>query len=232
MLALRLKTTDLQALDAELQHFYGDKPDFFDGDSVAVDLSSLPTEQQHADLDFAALAQVLQAHNLCLMAASDGSVEHMAAARQLGLAVGNDIFSRPAAAKRQVANQDPAGAAGAAPMPPGALVLEHPVRSGQQVYARGRDLVVLAQVNAGAEVIADGHIHVYAALRGRAIAGARGWSDARIFAAMMQPQLVSIAGIYQTSDEPLPPHVWQAAAFVSLRSDEAGNKLVFQPLSR
>ncbi len=70
---------------------------------------------------------------------------------------------------------------------PSALVIDRPVRSGQQIYARGRDLVVLAMVNPGAEVIADGHIHVHAPLRGRAIAGARGDTSARIFALDMQP---------------------------------------------
>ena len=92
-----------------------------------------------------------------------------------------------------------------APLPaPGALVIDKPLRSGQQVYARGRDLVVMAMVNPGAEVIADGHIHVYAPLRGKAIAGARGNADARIFALGMAPELISIAGIYRTSEIALP----------------------------
>jgi septum formation inhibitor MinC len=73
------------------------------------------------------------------------------------------------------------------------LVIDRPLRSGQQVYARGGDLVVMAAVNFGAEVIADGHIHVYAPLRGRAIAGARGNTAARIFSTCMEPQLVAIA---------------------------------------
>lgn len=84
------------------------------------------------------------------------------------------------------------------------LVVDRPLRSGQQVYARGADLVVLASVNFGAEVIADGHIHVYAPLRGRAVAGARGDTSARIFCTSMQAQLLSIAGTYRTTDTPLP----------------------------
>jgi septum site-determining protein MinC len=87
---------------------------------------------------------------------------------------------------------------------PGALVIDKPLRSGQQVYARGRDLVVLAMVNPGAEVIADGHIHVYAPLRGKAIAGARGDTEARILTLCLEPELVSIAGVYRTSENPLP----------------------------
>lgn len=108
------------------------------------------------------------------------------------------------------------------------MYVSRPLRSGQQVYARGGDLVMLAAVNDGAEVIADGSIHVYAPLRGRAVAGARGDADARIFATHMQPQLVSIAGTYLTIDADLAPDVKGRPAQVRL---EAG-RLVFEPLGR
>jgi len=114
---------------------------------------------------------------------------------------------------------------------PGALVVDRPLRSGQQVYARGRDLVVMAMVNPGAEVIADGHIHVYAPLRGKAIAGARGNGEARIFALAMDPELISIAGIYRTSDTPLPAAVQGKPAQVRLLSGPEGDKLVIDPIA-
>ncbi len=117
------------------------------------------------------------------------------------------------------------------PEPPqGAMVVDKPLRSGQQVYARGRDLVVMAMVNPGAEIIADGHIHVYAPLRGRAIAGARGDTDARIFALSMSPELISIAGIYRTSETSLPDDVQGKTAQVRLETNESGDHLVIQPL--
>jgi septum site-determining protein MinC len=81
------------------------------------------------------------------------------------------------------------------------MVIDTPVRAGQRVYARGADLVIMAVVNPGAEVIADGSIHVYAPLRGRALAGASGNSEARIFSLSMEAELVSIAGVYRTFDE-------------------------------
>jgi septum site-determining protein MinC len=109
-------------------------------------------------------------------------------------------------------------------------VIDKPLRSGQQVYARGRDLVMLAMVNPGAEVIADGHIHVYAPLRGRAIAGARGNADARIFAFGMEPELISIAGLYRTGETPQLAPVWGKPTQVRLVSDAEGNRLVFDPL--
>ena len=107
------------------------------------------------------------------------------------------------------------------------MVVDRPLRSGQQVYARGRDLVVTAMVNAGAEVIADGHIHVYAPLRGKAIAGARGNTEARIFSTCMEAQLVAIAGIYRTSEVALPADVAGKPAQVWLDDQ----KLVFEPIN-
>jgi septum site-determining protein MinC len=112
-------------------------------------------------------------------------------------------------------------------VPASALVIDRPLRSGQQVYAKGRDLVVLSMVNSGAEVIADGHIHVYAPLRGKAIAGARGDAQARILTLCLEPELVSIAGVYRTSENPLPPALLGKPAQVRLVED----KLVMQPLN-
>ena len=116
----------------------------------------------------------------------------------------------------------PAGPAVAVPT----MIIDRPLRSGQQVYARGGDLVVLAVVNHGAEVIADGSIHVYAPLRGRAVAGARGDTEARIYSTCMEPQLVSIAGTYRTIETALPADVLGKPAQVRLD----GDRLVIEPL--
>lgn len=94
------------------------------------------------------------------------------------------------------------------------VVIERPVRTGQQVYAEQADLIVLGMVSEGAEVIADGHIHIYAPMRGRALAGAAGNRQARIFIQSMQAELVSVAGIYRTFDQTLPPHLNRRAVQV------------------
>jgi septum site-determining protein MinC len=107
------------------------------------------------------------------------------------------------------------------------LVIDKPLRSGQRVYAKGGDLVVLAVVSHGAEVIADGNIHIYAPLRGRALAGAMGDTGARIFATCMEPQLLSIAGIYRTTETELPASVLGKPGQVRLD----GEKLVVLPLN-
>jgi septum site-determining protein MinC len=99
------------------------------------------------------------------------------------------------------------------------MIVDTPVRAGQRIYARGCDLILTAAVNNGAEVIADGSIHVYAALRGRALAGASGNADARIFAASMEPELVSIAGMYRTFDEGFPKDLAQKPVQVKLVGD-------------
>lgn len=109
------------------------------------------------------------------------------------------------------------------------MVIDKPVRSGQQIYARG-DLLVLAAVNPGAEIMADGHIHVYAPLRGKAIAGAAGNRQARIFTQYLEAELVGIAGVYRTSDQAFPKEVWQQASQISLKKSEQGENLLFTPL--
>jgi septum site-determining protein MinC len=109
----------------------------------------------------------------------------------------------------------------------GTLVIDKPLRSGQQVYARGGDVIVTAVVSFGAEIIADGNIHVYAPLRGKAIAGARGNIDARIFSTCLEAQLVAIAGIYRTAEVPLPANVLGKPATIRLD----GKKLVIDPIA-
>ena len=97
-----------------------------------------------------------------------------------------------------------------------AMVIDTPVRAGQRIYARGADLIITASVNNGAEVIADGSIHCYGPLRGRALAGARGDTSARIFSTNFGPELVSIAGVYRTFERGIPQSVGGRSAQVRL----------------
>ena len=100
------------------------------------------------------------------------------------------------------------------------VVVTSPVRTGQQVYAEQADLVVLGMVSEGAEIIADGNIHVYAPMRGRALAGESGDTGARIFLQSMQAELVSIAGIYRVFEQDLPPSLHKKAVQIELQDDE------------
>ena len=230
LVALLLKSTDLAALSRELALRFGDIPDFFDQDALMIDLSPLQSGA-HAggDIDFHSLISLLGSYQLVALAVKGGSDAQMSAALQAGLLPVPDahlVNQRPAELAPQAR---PAPAPGTAPL--GALVIDKPLRSGQQVYARGRDLVVLAMVNAGAEVIADGHIHVYAPLRGKAMAGARGNTDARIFALALEAELLSIAGVYRTSENPLPPGVAGHPAQVRLVAGENGDRLVMSVMT-
>ncbi len=232
LVALLLKSADLTRLSAEFAQRFGDVPDFFDHDPLVVDLFPLQVFEPGAALDVGALCALLRQYRLNPLAVRGGNDEQMA----LALAAG--LTPAPEAAVQRPAPAAPITAAAPLPEPvaqpqpaPGALVIDKPLRSGQQVYARGRDLVVMAMVNPGAEVIADGHIHVYAPLRGKAIAGARGNVDARIFALSMAPELISIAGIYRTSEVALPEAIQGKPAQVRLVPGPDGDKLVIDPLS-
>lgn len=235
LVALLLKSPDLDRLAAELAQRFGDMPDFFDQDPLLIDLAPLQAgEQADSPVDFAALCALLRPYRLQPLAVRGGNEAQTAAALLAGLVLANDAtVQRGSSASPAAAPMAEAPAAApVAPLPaPGALVIDKPLRSGQQVYARGRDLVVMAMVNPGAEVIADGHIHVYAPLRGKAIAGARGNGDARIFALGMDPELISIAGIYRTSETPLPASVLGKVAQVRLVAGPDGEKLVIEPLN-
>ena len=224
LLALLLKSADLIELGRELAVRFGDIPDFFDHDPLVIDLTPLQALGDSA-IDFASLLLLLRPYRVLPVAVKGGSAGQMKAALHAGLAAAPEAAPTPALARRgRTEPEQPVEAA-----PTGALIIDKPLRSGQQVYARGRDLVVMAMVNAGAEVIADGHIHVYAPLRGKAIAGARGNTEARIFSLCLEPELLSIAGVYRTSEVPLPADVLSRPTQVRLVGGAEG-KLVMDAL--
>jgi septum site-determining protein MinC len=211
LIAVVLKTADLEALASELEQHASEMPGLFEHEPVAVDLSRLRDQEQPIDL--AALLALLRRHRMVPLAVRGGSDLQMAAAFAAGLVPapesGRPPRELPPSLERIVEVRLP-------PLPP--LVVDKPLRSGQQVYAEGRDLIMLGLVSHGAEVIADGHVHVYAPLRGRAIAGAKGNAEARIFTTLMQAQLLSFAGVHRTTEE-LPSGVAGRAAMVRLAYD-------------
>ncbi|MFO1244681.1 MAG: septum site-determining protein MinC [Ramlibacter sp.] len=226
LVSLLLKSPALDALAQELAARFGDIPDFFDHEPLVIDLTPLQATQADAAIDFPALLTLLRQYRVQPIAVRGGSPAQMAAALAAGLVAAPDAVPPRAPAQAQPAEAERT----AAPEPAqDALVVDKPLRSGQQVYARGRDLVLLSMVNPGAEVIADGHIHVYAPLRGKAIAGARGNSAARIFTLCLEAELISIAGVYRTSDVPLPADVLGRPTQVRLDGGSSG-KLVMTAL--
>lgn len=236
LVALLLKSNDLSQLSSEWAQRFGDIPDFFDHDPLVIDLA--PLAQDIQAVDFPALIALLRQTRLAPVAVKGGNATLMAQALAAGLTAAPDAVPMMAGAPqvetvvqevvREVVRevQVPATAA----VQPGAMVIDKPLRSGQQVYAKGRDLVVLSMVNPGAEVIADGHIHVYAPLRGKAIAGARGNTEARIFTLCLEAELISIAGVYRTSDNPLPAEVLSRPTQIRLEGGTDDGKLIMEAL--
>lgn len=236
LVALMLKTSDWDLLAGDLEKQYGvagEIPDFFDHDALVIDFSQLAADTPLQDLK--PLLRVLRSCRLVPVAMRGASAAWMQAALALGLveAPVDAPRVRPAAATaatteyvvqevvREVVREIPGQRT---------MVVDKPLRSGQKIYARGADLVVLAMVNQGAEVVADGNIHVYAPLRGKAMAGASGDTNARIFSLCLEPELISIAGVYRTSENPLAPEVRGKAAQVRL-SNDGQDKLLFEALN-
>ncbi len=225
--AFLLRTANLQTLAQAMDARFGATPDLFDGEPVVIDLTHLASLDMA--IDFPGLIALMQRHKLKPVAVRGASIKQAEAAKAAGLVEAPDAGAAPARVEvkeviREVVREVqvpvevrvevPVESASAA-----TLIIDKPLRSGQQVYAKGGDVIITAIVNHGAEVIADGSIHVYAPLRGKAIAGARGNTQARIFATCMEPELLSIAGTYRTTDNPLPASVRGKPAQIRLEGE-------------
>ena len=232
-LALMVKTSNVEQLCQDLVQQYGrtgENPDFFDQDPVVIDVSQWLPDVPVTDLS--TLLAVLKACRLVPVALRTPLEPWLAMADSLGLAraepepVRPNQEQAPAVVLPVAATTAPAPTLAPRPAAVPTMVIDKPLRSGQKVYARGSDLVVLAMVNQGAEVVADGNIHVYAPLRGKAMAGASGNVNARIFSLALEPELISIAGVYRTSENPLPANVHGKAAQVQLSNDGQDRLLI------
>jgi septum site-determining protein MinC len=230
-----LYSADPLAIDAALKQMTGGVADFFEDEFAVIDVTTIAEIAPVIEWD--KLVAVLKKYRLNAVAVRGATGAMGEAIRAHGLSLDDGVSGiKP----REDAEAPPALTAAPAPMPapptvaspppaplaaatavvtPGTMIIDTPVRAGQRVYARGCDLIITATVNNGAEVIADGSIHVYAALNGRALAGASGNAEARIFALSMQPELVSIAGVYRTFDEGFPPTLARQPAQIRLIGD-------------
>ena len=226
---LRIRTLDVDQLVREMRERVERAPKLFGRAAVIVDFGGLARMPDTATAQ--SLIDGLRGAGVLPVALAYGSREIEVLAEQLGLpllakfraqyesgspAPATAAPPRPAAAEPAPAKAAPA--AKAVETKPG-LVQKTPVRSGQQLYAENRDLTVLSTVGAGAEVISDGSIHIYGALRGRALAGARGNADARIFCREFHAELVAVAGHYKVMEE-VPKELRGKAVQIWLDQDE------------
>jgi septum site-determining protein MinC len=205
------------AFEPELAQQVQRSPRFFLNAPVVLDLRA--AAEFTGESEFAEAREILRRHTLTLIGVQNASPAQIEAAAAAGLASFAPNATQPS---RPRAIEPVASAAAAAPasLPAGAKsrLVTQPVRSGTQIYARGTDLVVIAPFSPGAEIMADGNIHVYGVLRGRALAGASGDVEARIFCSRLEAELVSIAGRYLVSDQ-LPPERRGTAVQIALIDD-------------
>ncbi|MFL9949251.1 septum site-determining protein MinC [Paraburkholderia agricolaris] len=257
-----VKTTDLDAMRAELTRRFEATPEFFANDVVAIDVRRLAENERVPLADIAQLLDSVRMRPVGVVAnaqqawAAESALPLLEARDRRGATAksADEESANPAAAAPVATaatatppadlfadaggppeNGTPATAAAVEPAPAvepvrlatssQTMVVDKPLRSGQRIYAKG-DLVVLGLVSYGAEVIAEGNIHIYAPLRGRALAGVQGNHDARIFCTCLEPELISIAGIYRTTENPLPADVLGKPVQIWLEEE----KLMIEPL--
>jgi septum site-determining protein MinC len=194
------------AFESELQRQIGRSPRFFQNAPVVVDLRGVENLTEASEFEL--VREKLQALTLMLVGVQNAQPAQLEAAALAGLA----SFAPNAAGQ-------PRNTPAAAPAALKTRLVSEPVRSGTQIYARGSDLIVTAAVSPGAELVADGNIHVYGALRGRALAGAGGDEAARIFCTRFEAELVSIAGRYLVSEQ-LPVGMQSGPVQIALVDDQ------------
>ncbi|MCP5220367.1 MAG: septum site-determining protein MinC [Zoogloeaceae bacterium] len=237
VMTARLRDTDPMRLADAMHTLLGGMPDFFNREATILDFAELANTPER--IDWPGIASLLRRYRLQPVAVSNLPEAFIEGARKIGLAVldaDNASISAPDAPVAAAPAPAPAAtpaveAPKAAPVAAAepTLIIDRPLRSGQQAYARG-DLVLLCGVSHGAEVIADGSIHCYGPLRGRALAGAQGNSRARVFSTNFGPELVSIAGVYRTFEKGIPESVAGKTAQAWLKGEGDNQILTIAPL--
>lgn len=231
VVVLELYHYSKNAFAKQLEQKTGQAAGFFQGSPVVISLENFASDEP--ELDFPELFGSCIEYGLQPVAVRGASELMEPVIRAMGLAVLARTSARSAAqAATRAEVEEPVQSAKADPEPAARAsdaesqvpsyrptkVISQPVRAGQQVYAQGADLIVLAQVGETAEVLADGHIHIYGALRGRALAGVSGDQGARIFCQSMEAQLIAVAGNFMLSDD-IRKNVWKAPAQAYLNAE-------------
>lgn len=228
MQLLDLKSADLESIQKELETKVLQSPAFFSQSPIVFGFEQLSDVEQNR-IDVQSLCGMCRQMGLIPTAVRGGNAKIQGACKALGLAIFPKGRIKSAGTEQASATTEPAVTVAApAPVSSGSptRVVSTPIRSGQQIYAPGGDLIILSSVSAGAEVLADGNIHIYGALRGRALAGVQGDEQARIFCTSQEAELVSVAGQFLV-DENLRSTRWKEAVQIYLTE----GRLTIDPLS-
>lgn len=197
LMVLQLQTPDLANVHQQLTQLAKQTPKFFHHSPIVIDLQKLP--HVHG-LDFNALKNTLAEVNVVPVGVCNANSSLQEVAIQAGLAILPHSKAEPSVTIEETTKPTPASAPADLASASHSKIINQPVRSGQQIYSKG-DLIVTAPVSVGAELLAEGHIHVYGPLRGRALAGANGNKNARIFCQQLEAELVAVAGHYWVSED-------------------------------
>lgn len=230
MTALELYYFDNDEFEETLKDKISQAPGFFRDTPLIISLEKY--EGLDSELDFFNIIGTCRRNNIHVIGVRGGNDDQRRLARGAALALMPGTGQRDRAHETDAAPEK-AAESPAAPTPQMApearptKIISQPVRSGQQVHAPEGDLVILAPVQAGAEVLAAGNIHIYGPLRGRALAGIHGAESARVFCQSLEAELVSIAGHYKISED-LQDNSWKSAVQIQLRD----NLLVVTPLDK
>ncbi len=193
---LQLLSSDLNALAQQLALTLQQAPKFLHHAPLVIDLQRLSAID--APLDFVALLALLRTHKLIPVGLRHATQEQQQAALTAGLALLADNLKPVSAAAPLIEKAPPVPAAASKQA---SKVVTQAVRSGQQIYAQGADLIVIGTVSPGAELLSDGNIHIYGTLHGRALAGISGDINARIFCQSLNAELIAIAGHYWVNED-------------------------------
>lgn len=191
---MQLYSICVDTIASQLSSLIKRSPSFFNHAPVVLDLHALVMTD--TVIDFDSLANTLRQHKLVPVGVRGGTKQQ----HESAIASGFAVFPSSKSESDSSENNSPAEVTVPSRIQKGSKVITTPIRSGQQVYAQGGDLIVLSSVSHGAELLADGHIHVYGTLRGRALAGVTGDESAFIFCHELKADLVSIAGHYQVRE--------------------------------
>jgi len=221
-MSLKVSTTDLEILDEKLADKVQQAPGFFKNTPVVVDLTGLQDEDS-ANFDAAEMLSRIRHHQLIPIVVSvSDKLSPLAASIELPLIEGGQRGTKIAQPEQAASIEKPEPENNVYPETSevveykvkAPMLVNKPIRSGQQVYARDTDLIIMGPVGPGAEVIADHNVHIYGALRGRALCGVSGNASTRIFCQSLEAELVSVAGNYrmlETIPEELrgkPAQIW------------------------
>lgn len=215
--SIQLLNPSLAPLSEQLDHKLQQAPKFFNNAPIVLDLQKV--NRKNVFIDFMKLKKIIESKNLIPVGIKNGSAEQNIDAIAAGFAILQENVKeseREKEKKQSIPTESVVHHSEEAHIRSTSKVITEPVRSGQQIYARGGDLIVLAPVGHGAELLADGHIHVYAPLRGRALAGVTGDHTARIFCQSLEAELISIAGSYQISED-IESEFFQKSVEISFR---------------